>query len=314
MTSIPHAIKLETLEDFIDASIWHDFLISILITSSSEGKIPNLGIDFGVGKSTLMLNLMFTFIDMYGDKFRTRPCLTRDEKWNRVFEQLHAFPWELEEFFYKAPNRYPGEPVFFALDDIQRVFGKSRSKDNYVRSLRDRGTTARPQLAVFLATCPDIGELAYSWRYFFNFEVKVAERGYYEVQRLKKWTLFDSPYQTMVKLDYKGECSRQTGSLPFPKLPRDIEDRYEAWRQECNRRYDEGEGEWKLRGIRNVLTDEAKELLADIVEKGSLTRQDISTRRDRKDEMKMLQNCGLVEVFGDLVMPTKQARKIVKLV
>ena len=128
-------IVLKTISDFIDAAIWHDFLIAILVTSASEGKLKNLGIDYGVGKSSLMLNLCFTFIDMYGDKFRLNPCATRDEKWNRVFEVLHGFPYELEEFFYKAPKRYPGEPVFFLLDDIQRVFGKSRSRDNYVRSL-----------------------------------------------------------------------------------------------------------------------------------------------------------------------------------
>jgi hypothetical protein len=172
---------------------------------------------------------------------------------------------------------------------------------------------------VFFATCPDIGELAYPWRYFFNFEVKVAERGYYEVQRLKKWTLFDNPYQTMVKLDYKGEVSRaleaETGeNLSFPAFPRDIQDRYDQWRAECNKRFDEGEGEWRLRSILNVLTDEAKELLSELVEKGSLSRQWIITELKKGDELKLLLNCGLVEKFGDTIVPTKQARKMVKLV
>ena len=311
-------IVLKTISDFIDAAIWHDFLIAILVTSASEGKLKNLGIDYGVGKSSLMLNLCFTFLDMYGDKFRLNPCITRDEKWNRVFEMLHGFPYELEEFFYKAPKRYPGEPVFFLLDDIQRVFGKSRSRDNYVRSLRDRATTARPQLAVLMASAPDIGELAYPWRYFFNFEIKVAERGYYEVQRLKKWTMFENPYQTMVRLDYKGEVSREveaeTGlTLRFPPLPSDIQTRYDDWRSECNKRFDEGEGEWRLRSILNVLTDEARELLEDLVVHGSYERQHIITILKRGDELKLLLNCGLVEKFGDTVVPTKQARKMVKM-
>jgi len=311
-------IVLKTISDFIDAAIWHDFLIAILVTSASEGKLKNLGIDYGVGKSTLMLNLCFIFIDMYGDKFRLNPCATRDEKWNRVFEMLHGFPYELEEYFYKAPKRYPGEPMFFMLDDIQRVFGKSRSRDNYVRSLRDRCTTARPQLAVLMATAPDIGELAYPWRYFFNFEIKIAERGYYEVQRLKKWTMFDNPYQTMVRLDYKGEVSREveaeTGlTLRFPPLPSDVQTRYDDWRSECNKRFDEGEGEWRLRSILNVLTDEARELLEDLVVHGSYERQHIITVLKRGDELKLLINCGLVERFGDTVVPTKQARKMVKM-
>ena len=314
----PQRIELKNLNDYIDAAIWHDFLIAILFTSASEGKLKNLGIDYGVGKSTLMLNFCFTFIDMWGKNFRLNPTLTRDQKWDSTFAALHSFPYELEEFFYKAPKRYPGEPVFFMLDDIQRVFGKSRSRDNYVRSLRDRATTARPQLAVFMATAPDIGELAYPWRYFFNFEVKIAERGYYEVQRLKKWTLFDNPYQTMVKLDYKGEVSRQveaeTGqALSFPALPHpDIQDRYDDWRAECNKRFDEGEGEWRLRSILNVLTDEAKELLTDLIAHGSYEKQNIVTYMKKGDELKLLINCGLVEKFGDTVVPTKQARKMIK--
>jgi hypothetical protein len=317
--SKPTVIELKSLDDFIKAAIYHDFLIAILITSASEGKLKNLGIDFGVGKSTLMLDLCYAWVDSCGSHFRLNPCETRDQKWDRVFEMLHAFPYELEEFFYKSPKRYPGEPVFFMLDDIQRVFGKSRSRDNYVRSLRDRATTARPQLAVLFATAPDIGELAYPWRYFFNFEVKVAERGYYEVQRLKKWTMFENPYQTMVRLDYKGEVSRQleaeTGQrLNFLALPNDIQDRYDNWREECNKRFDEGEGEWRLRSILNVLTDEAKELLTTLVQHGSYERQHIITVLQKGDELKLLINCGLVEKFGDTVVPTKQARKMVKLV
>jgi hypothetical protein len=169
-----------------------------------------------------------------------------------------------------------------------------------------------------MATAPDIGELAYPWRYFFNFEIKIAERGYYEVQRLKKWTMFDNPYQTMVRLDYKGEVSREveaeTGlTLRFPPLPSDVQTRYDDWRSECNKRFDEGEGEWRLRSILNVLTDEARELLEDLVVHGSYERQHIITVLKRGDELKLLINCGLVERFGDTVVPTKQARKMVKM-
>jgi hypothetical protein len=213
----------------------------------------------------------------------------------------------LEEFFYSAPQRYPGDPVFFLYDDMQRTFGKDRSKDNYVRGLRNRATTARTQLAVILATAPDIGELAYPWRYFFNFEIKVPQRGMYEVQRLKKWTDFQNPYQTRVHLEYKGE------SPTFPKLDSDVEERYRQWRVEANKRFDEGEGEWRLRSIRNVLSDEARQLINDIVVKGSYTRQDIITHMDKGLELKLLQNCGLVEMFGDVVVPTKQARKMINL-
>jgi hypothetical protein len=311
---MPDVIVLKDLESYIDAAIWHDYLIGILITSASEGKLASLGIDYGVGKSTLMLRLAYLFLDKYGDKFTRNPCFSRDEKWNRVFSMLRTFPYELEEFFFNAPKRYFGEPVFLLYDDMQRTLGKTRSRDTYVRSLCERASTARNQLAVLIGTAPDIGTLAYPWRYFFNFEVIIPERGYYEVQRLKKWKPFDNPYQTYVKLDYKGEVSRQIGSAPFPRLDSDIEDRYQNWRTEANRRFDEGEGEIRLRSFLNVLSEEAKELVKDLVAKGSYTRQQIITGMNKSSEMKLLQNCGLAEVFGDLVVPTKQARKLVNVI
>ena len=289
---------VSTIMDYIDACIWNDYLIGILVTSAAEGKLPSVGMDYGVGKSTLMLDIAYIFVDKYGK------CKSEQEVWKRVFDMLHAFPWELEKFFITSPRRYFGQPTFFLCDDMQRCFGKSRSKDNFIRDLKDRTTTARQQLAVFIGTAPDIGELARAWRYFFNFEIKVPQRGKYEVQRLKKWTNFGRPYETQASLDYRGEADY------FPPLPKDQQERYSEWRHDANKRFDDGEGQWRLRSIRNVLTDEAKELIDLIVQKGSYTRQNIITNMEKGMELKLLTNCGLVEVFGDVVVPTKQARGI----
>lgn len=299
-------LSMKDILGYISLAIRFDYLICILITSASEGRQASLGIDYGVGKSTLMLYIMYVFVDKFGK------CQTEQEKWDRIFSMLYAFPWELEQFYYTAPTRCPGEPIFIAVDDLQRSFGKDRSKDNYIRSLANRLTTARQQAPVFIASAPDIGEIAYPFRFKFNFEIKVPKRGEYEVQRLKKWTDFQNPYVTRVtmpKTDWKPGV--------FPKLSdlnKEAEDRYKAWRTEANRRYDEGEGEWRLRSIRNVLTDEAKQLLETIIAKGSYDRAHITRELDQGGELKLLQNCGLVEKFGDTIVPTKQARKMVKLI
>jgi len=278
-------------------------MICILITSASEGALPSLGIDYGVGKSTLELQIAKLFVHKYGK------CSSDAEEWDKVFNMLYSFPWELEKYFTEAPRRYFGQPAFFLYEDIQLTLGKDRSKDTYVRSLRNRFTVARPQLAVFLATSPDIGEVSYPFRYLFNFEIKVPRRGIYEVQRLKKWTPFYNPYVTRVSMP-KDEF---TVGLEFDKLPSDVQERYDRWRDERDKRYDSGEGDWRLRSIRNVLSDEARELLKMLVEKGSAERQNVITYYDKGTELHILKNCGLVEMFGDTVVPTRQARKLINI-
>jgi len=293
---------------YIDWCIYNDYMIGILITSGSEGKLPSPGLDYGAGKSTLMLDLAYLFVDIYGEKFRVNPCTTRDQKWDKVFSMVMSFPWELEKFFMTAPKRYFGEPIFCLIDDMQMCFGKDKSHDNYIRSLKNRATTSRTQTAVVIGTAPDIGGLAMAWREFFNFEIKVPQRGHYEVQRLKKWTLFWKPYETQARLVYEGE------SHDFPAFPKDVQERYDAWREARNKAYDEGEGEYRIRSLLNVLTDEAKELLDAVVAKGSYTRQDVITHMEKGMELKLLQNCGLVEMFGDMVVPTRQARKLASVI
>jgi predicted Zn-ribbon and HTH transcriptional regulator len=54
--------------------------------------------------------------------------------------------------------------------------------------------------------------------------VIIPFRGYYEVQFLKKSLDFDDPYSTRVIYEYRGES-------PFLPLPKDIEERYLAWRK-----------------------------------------------------------------------------------
>lgn len=282
--------NLDEVADYIEACIYKDYLMGILITSAAEGKLPSDGFDFGPGKSTLMLQLAYLYI---GD-------------WDKVFAALHYFPWELEEYYYQAPQRILGVPVFYMMDDMQLTLGKERSRDPYVRSLKSRLTTARKQLAVFWGTAPDIGQLAKPFRYFFTFQIIVPRRGSYEVQRLKKWADFKNPYETRASLDYKGESLE----IGFSKLPPSIQIRYDNWREEMNKRFDQGEGTIRLRSVRNVLTYEAEELLRHIIRENGLTRQTIITDMDQRKELKLLRVCGLVEQFGDVFLPSKSGRRL----
>lgn len=71
-------------------------------------------------------------------------------------------------------------------------------------------------------------------------------------------------------------------------------------------------GEVKLRKVQRVLTDEAKELLTHLSRKGSLTRQTVITDLDQGAELRLLLNTGLAEKFGDNIVPTTQAKIVLK--
>jgi len=271
----------------MDAAIHRDYLIGIVITSSAQGKMPSVGMDYGAGKSTLAMNMAELY---YGD-------------WGRVFENMVYFPYHVELFFRTRVGRTP----ILLWDDMQLTVGKDKAQDRYIRRLAYRLTTARPHLAVLIGTCPHLGTLHKSFREFFTFEVKVPERGRYEVQQLKRWSPFGDPLNVRVTMRYKGEAV-------FGPLPPDVQMRYDAWRAEMNGMYDEGYGDLCLAKFEDVLAEEDRELLARIVRKGSMRREHIirSMASEKSAPFKKLKACGLVEQFGDEVVPTRAAYMVAK--
>ncbi len=290
--------------EYISNCINHDYMMGILITSASEGILSSIGMDYGVGKSTLAMDIAFGFVK----KFKN--C-TDFEAWEIVKTMLHRFPWELEEFIANAPIRYPGDPVFYIYEDMQETLGKDKSRDAYVRDLYNRTSTRRKRFAVFFGNAPDISKLALCWREFFTWEIKVPSRGRYEVQRIAKKTRFDRPYEVEARMP-KEDCA-VSDNYSFPILPKEIQTWYDNWKEDMNKRSDEGEAAWNLKGVRNVMTDSAKSLLKDLVDKGSYTRQTIVGDMDKAVDLKLLKSTGMIELFGDTVVPTRQARLMVKI-
>jgi len=289
---------------YIDNCINHDYMMGILITSASQGIMPSIGMDYGVGKSTLALDIPKGFVQAY------LKC-SEAEAWEKVKTMIHRFPWELEKHISTTPDRYPGDPIFYVYDDMQETLGKDKSRDAYVRDLYNRASTRRKKFAVFIGTAPDIDTLALCWRKFFRWEIKVPLRGKYEVQFIAKRTKFNDPYETVAWMP-KEDCAI-SDKYDFPKLPPDIQDWYDKWKDEMNTRSDKGEKGWNLQAVQNVMTDSSKTLLSNIVEKGSYQRQTIIGDLDQAVDLKLLRSIGMVEQFGDTVVPTRQARLMVKI-
>jgi hypothetical protein len=84
-------------------------------------------------------------------------------------------------------------------------------------------TTNRPEVACILGTADNINNISAPLRRLICFEVIVAHRGQYEIQKISYHKNYKKPLQDIGKLDYIEEGT-------FPKLPPRVEAKYVLWR------------------------------------------------------------------------------------
>jgi len=249
------SIQLETLGDYIFKAINFSYLVCILITSSAQGKIPNEGWDYGVGKSTLAINFLKNLV--YNGDFE------------EAKKHVIGFPEELGQFL-KPPTRTPG----ILWDDMQLSVSKTYAHDKDVSQLADFLTTQRTRLAVFIGTAPyrDILQKAFRER-FFHFEIIVPYRGAFEIQQLQRSINFYRPEQTMTRLLYKSEGL-------FNELLPEEQEWYSDWRDERDKK---AKPKIKLlqQGIvPEDVTDKQMILLQELVGKGSIAQRTLYGRQN----------------------------------
>lgn len=207
--------KLETLWDYIDACILGDRLMFIAITSAAEGKIAADGFMFGEGKSSLAGGL--------SKGIHKKHHSLGDMQAEELVKDNMGYTWQHHvEAVRQARDQ---RKIVYIMDDLQRIAGKSKSRDNKVQEWAEFFSTARPLFAIVIVTCPDLGALAKCWRDLMMFEIKVPTRGTYEVQRIKTKTIFKDPLNPVKLLHYFGEAS-------FPKPSPKWESWYKEWRKE----------------------------------------------------------------------------------
>lgn len=208
MSSKAHKL-LESLQllDYMNLAIHKNYMIAILVTSSAEAKIPSLGMDYGVGKSTVA-------IEMCGE------CYAGN--WETVKKNAVATPYQCK-LILDRPHR----TNCFWWDDMQMTVGKHQAHNPDVREFVYYMTTQRPYFGIMIGTAPHRGMLQKDFREFFHFEVIVPVRGVYEVQQLRHLIDFDDPKRIKDKMRYKGEA-------PFFELPPDMQKWYDNWRHTEN--------------------------------------------------------------------------------
>lgn len=233
--------KLESFWDYIDACINEDRLMFVAITSAAEGKIPAEGFQFGQGKSSLAGG----FSKGIHREFHSLGDLEAEE----LCKHNMGYTWK---HHIKAVRESKEQrKLVYIMDDLQRIAGKSKSRDKAVREWAEFFSTARPLFAIVIVTCPDLGALAKCWRELMMFEIKVPARGIYEIQMIKTKTIFKDPLNPIKLLHYLGEAT-------FPKPSAEWESWYKAWRKEYS--YDVFEDMVKKHGYE-------KDSIADILAK-----------------------------------------------
>lgn len=192
-------------------------LIFIAITSQVEGKIKSEGLPYGQGKSIFAAILAALIYHKY-DAFLGLDI------WESVKDNF-GYTWDHHK--HAVSDAKTRRKLAYIMDDIQRIAGKSKSRDPYVQAWAEFFTTARPFFGVIIFTCPSIGDLAKCFRELINFEIKIPYEGVYEVQLLKALTDYGKPLDPKKRLLYKGEGD-------IPQAPEDFVKWYIDWRKESS--------------------------------------------------------------------------------
>jgi len=192
-------------------------IIFIAITSQVEGKIKSEGLPYGQGKSIFAGILGSEILQKFDSFLGIEPFKT--------VQSNMGYTWD--QHIKAVEDANVRRKLFYAMDDLQRIAGKSKSRDPYVQSWAEFFTTARPFFGVVVVTCPSIGDLAKCFRELINFEIKIPKAGVYEVQFLKSYSDYSRPLEPLKSMKYRGEGI-------IPRAPQWFVDWYITWRKESS--------------------------------------------------------------------------------
>ncbi|MFA5455989.1 MAG: hypothetical protein WC272_11805 [Sulfurimonas sp.] len=201
---------------YLNDAINHNFLLVVLITSQTQGKLKTENLPFGVGKTTLMLWLMYY---MNGG-IAENAYEPNNPAWETVFTKLCGNPYDIVLLLEPGTQR----TKCAGWDAVQMTAPAEQGVPKVIRKLSSYVSDTRPELACLIMTASNMNAISAPLRKLVVFEIIIAERGKYEIQKIKYHKNFEQPLQDLCKIDYLEEGT-------YPKLPDKISDRYEIWRK-----------------------------------------------------------------------------------
>jgi len=213
--------KIEkSLGEFLADAITKNYLITLAITSYTQAKNQTRNLPFGLGKTSLAMELAYLIQGgSVNDNYQ------RKDIWEKVHKIMAYDPYSMGCIL--EPGRERTSCAIW--DDVQATAPASQSVPIAIRSLANFISTERPECACIIFTCPNLNFIAAPLRKLVNFEIIVSERGLYEVHKYSYFKDFKRPMQDRMHFDYVEEVPRDQ---PFPALPSFEQSWYDAWRTE----------------------------------------------------------------------------------
>ncbi len=206
--------------EYLADAITKNYLIVIAITSYTQAKNQTRNLPFGLGKTTLALEIGYL---LNGGSIRDN--YQNKNVWEKVHKIMTYDPYNLGVLLEPGRERIP----IAIYDDVQATAPASQSVPAAVRSLANFISTERPECACVCFTAPNVNSIAAPLRKLVNFEIIVSERGLYEVHKFSYFKDFKRPMQDRMHFDYVEEVPRDE---PFPPLPEFEQQWYDNWRIE----------------------------------------------------------------------------------
>ena len=201
---------------YLVEAINENYLITMAVTSYTQAKRPTQNLPFGLGKTTLALEL--NYLLQGGD-----PTYNDPDIWEKTFASSVYNPLELVKLLK------PGTPRKNCVvwDDVQATAPAEQGVPRAIRRLANFLSTERPEVACLIFTTPNVNQISSPLRKLVNFEVIVSERGLYEVHKIVYMKDYRRPLVDRSRLQYMEELDQ---TLPFPPLRPNIQERYDLWR------------------------------------------------------------------------------------
>jgi hypothetical protein len=217
---------LKSLWQYIAEAITKNYLITLAITSYTQAKWQTANLPFGLGKTTLAMELAYI---LCGGKWEDLVNNTTDPAiWAKVHKIMCYDPYALGELLEPGRERLPCA----IYDDVQATAPASQSVPTAIRKLANFISTERPECALIMFTTPNLNYMAAPLRKLVNFEIIISERGFYEVHKISYYKYFQRPLQDKMHFDYVDEIPQKE---PFPALPDYEQQWYDTWRIEHKR-------------------------------------------------------------------------------
>lgn len=196
------------LADYFLNAIENDYLISLLITSHTQGKLKSNNAPFGMGKTTLEFWLNYYL---------------NGKNWDKTFATTKYNPYDFACLLDPEIRVKEGRLNCACWDDMQATAPAEQGVPRAIRRLASYLTTSRPEVACIIASADNINSVSSPLRKIFLFEAIVAERGLYEIQKISYHKNYKRPLKDFGRLEYLEEGT-------FPKLPEEQEKRFIEWR------------------------------------------------------------------------------------